>query len=110
MTIQESIDKLRDIKNTMSRWEGQKDYCEALETAIGELSKAKMRKATDSTTITMGGDGKSHRIPDELWWMIDALVRGYDEAIEMEYMNPAIAALQEVWAETIRMDRRKDNV
>ena len=47
-----------------------------------ELSKAKMRKVLDNATITMGGDGQSHRIPDELWWMIDALVRGYDEARE----------------------------
>lgn len=58
----------------------------------------------NSTTVTMGGDGKSHEIPDELWWMIDALVRGYKEAIELEFRNPAIAALQEVWMEEVRKE------
>ena len=54
MTLQESIDKLRDIKNTMSRWEGQKDYCEALETAIGELSKVKMNPQVEGVERKKG--------------------------------------------------------
>jgi len=55
-----------------------------------------MNKATDSTTITMGGDGKSHRIPDELWDVIDRLVMDYKSAIRAHADCPVFFALSSV--------------
>lgn len=63
-------------------------------------------------TITMGGDGKSHEIPDELWKYIDIFAESYKQYKDSKWHNYPIYDAEidmalAIWNDTYRKEKGK---